>query len=359
MSSDVEAHPSLYLPPSGTPTITPSPRYEPSPSQTLIRTLYSAINPGDLRHFHMGMSTFIMGYDFIGTVITPSSTSSYQPGDILLGMTKPGHQRPLYTGAHQAYILLEDDRSFVWKCPADLDHIKAVRITSSVLTASDALFNILGFGFKQAGVDGDDATGEPLLIWGGAGSVGWATVQLAREAGFSPILVVAGERNHEVLKEAGATMCFGYGEDVADRIRQTVSEMGVNLRAVVDAVGVGLGIFEPGDNKVVYEKSSPALAKRCLSGEEKRLACVLPVLQDSDWTFALYSRRHDEEQVREYPGWAERQERVVSWVLKHHQRWKAWEGVKIVTRAEEAREAVIGAFEGTLQDKVVIQHPMQ
>jgi hypothetical protein len=72
----------------------------------------------------------------------------------------------------------------------------------------------------------------------------------------------------------------------------------------------------PKKEKGRYEESSPALAKMCadsgvLESGEAKLCCVLPVLQDPDWVFTLYSRRHDEEQMREHPGWWQRQEKVV------------------------------------------------
>lgn len=72
-------------------------------------------------------------------------------------------------------------------------------------TATDALFNGLGFGIRAAGVSGTDPTGHSILIWGGASSVGLAAIQNGKAAGFSPIFATASPKNHATLKRLGAT----------------------------------------------------------------------------------------------------------------------------------------------------------
>ncbi|KAK0654783.1 hypothetical protein B0T16DRAFT_395671 [Cercophora newfieldiana] len=324
----------------------------------------------------MSMNSFIMGYDFVGTVISTTSPSEsptklkLPPGTPVFGMTRPGHARPQHSGAHQAYLVAEDD-FLLWKRPEDISELEAVRITSAVLTAADALFNVLGFGFPPAGdgVPGRDPKGEAVLIWGGAGSVGWAAVQLAREAGFGTILTTASEGNLGKLRGAGATHVFDYrkGEAVVEEIKGVLEREGVKLGVVFDAVGVGLGIFEPeGREKGRYEESSAALAKRCvdeglLGRGEVKLCCVLPVLQDPDWVFTLYSRKHDGEQIREHPGWWQRQEKVVDWVVENYKAvWKELAVPRVVRDADEAVAAIRDVFEGKVgAEKVVIQHPMK
>jgi len=351
--------------------------YQPHGSQTLIRVDYSGINPGDFRHFYMGMHSFVMGYDFVGTVISTGPESSFQPGDSVLGMTKPGHNRPSHLGAHQAYLLAESSY-LLWRRPESLSPLAAVRLPSAAQTAADALFNVLGFAFPPLAdsdtVSGIDPCNNAILIWGGAGSVGHAAVQLASAAGFSAILVTASEMNHALLKDAGATHCFDYrvGDAVvAEQIREAVRELGIPLKAIFDAVGKGLGVFElPGVTPGNYADSSCAIAKRCLSDEVLaagsgpdgyRLCCVLPVLQDSEWLFALYSRKHDAEQEREYPGWWQRQERIVTWLVENHE--TVWKPLlprpRVVNDSASALEAIRGSFEGKLgREKVVIRHPM-
>ena len=365
----------LYLTSTGDIEIRTVPEiYQPAGSQLLIQVHHSAIQPGDLRHFYMGMHSFVMGYDYAGTVLSSSSPpaspspSRFQPGDQVLGMTKPGHARPEHAGAHQAYLLADPDESLIWRRPEGLNPLAAARFTSATLTAADILFNIFGFGFSPAGVEGPDPKGKAVLIWGAAGSVGWATLQLAREAGFSPILVTASAGNHEGLRRGGATHCFDYRDgNVVGDIRAVLEEAGFELGVILDAVGVGLGFAEPAETeKRPYELSSAAQAKRCLSDAvlsrgEAKLACVLPVLQDPDWVFALYSRKHDAEQLREHPGWWPRQEKAVTWLVENHATaWRELAGQRVVGNAVDAVAAVWDVFEGRVgAEKILIEHPME
>ncbi|KAK3364615.1 hypothetical protein B0T25DRAFT_530621 [Lasiosphaeria hispida] len=353
----------LYLTPSATfVTREIAAPYTPTtPAQSLIAVHYSGINPGDLRHFHMGLHSFVAGYDFTGTVL--SGPAAFPPGTPVLGMTWPAHARPLHAGAHQAYLLA--DPYLLWRRPDDLAPLSAVGIPVAAQTAADGLFNCLGFGLPAAGVEGKDAGRERVLIWGGGGAVGWAAVQLAKAAGFREVLVAAREGNHEVLMRGGATRCFDYTRPgVVEEIRGHVREAGGELGNVFDAVGVGLGIFEPvGAEKGRYEDSTPALAKRCLSDgvverKEAGLCCVLPVLQDPDWGFALFSRK-GEQQEADHPGWWQRQEKVVSWLIENHA--TAWRPLKtrVVREAGEAATAIRDVYEGKLSmEKVAIEHPM-
>ncbi|KAK0725918.1 hypothetical protein B0H67DRAFT_481985, partial [Lasiosphaeris hirsuta] len=326
-----------------------------------IAVHYSGINPGDMRHFHMGLHSFIAGYDFAGTVLSPGGP--FSAGTPVLGMTWPAHARPPHAGAHQAYLLA--DPYLLWRRPASLAPLSAVGLPVAAQTAADGLFNCLGFGLAAAGVDGRDASGEAVLVWGGAGAVGWAAVQLARAAGFAEVLVVARERNHEALSRRGATRCFDYSRPgVVDEIRAYVRGTGRELASVLDAVGAGLGIFEPADaEKTDYDESSSALAKRCLSDGvvqrgEANLCCVLPVLQDPEWKFALFSRK-GEQQEADHPGWWQRSEKVVSWLIENHA--TAWRPLKtrVVREAGEAAAAIKNAYEGKLSmERVAIEHPM-
>lgn len=343
--------------------------YQPQGSQTLVKVQYSGINPGDYRHYFMGMHSFIMGYDFVGVVQEAGPESPFRPGELLMGETTPDHERPIHRGAHQAYLLAEPYLTF--RRPADLAPLSAVSLVSAAQTASDALFNVLGFAFPAAGLDGDDPTGQAILIWGGASGCGWAAMQLARAAGFGTIIVTASQKNHDALKAAGATRCFDYhSETVVAEIRSAVAKDGVRLTAAFDAVSVGLGIFEPlteAEKAAIdadYDKSTPALAKTCLSepadGEKIKLASTLPVLKDPDWVFALYSRKHYPQDEVDHPGWWKRQEKAVTWLIENHKTaWRPLPNTRVIQDTGEVVKAIREVFQGRISmEKVVIQHPM-
>ncbi|KAB5523138.1 chaperonin 10-like protein [Coniochaeta sp. 2T2.1] len=343
--------------------------YEPQGEQALVKVQYSGINPGDYRHFFMGMNSFVMGYDFVGVVEKLGPASPFKVGELLMGETKPGHKRPTFQGAHQAYLLAEP--YLTWRVPRDMNPLSAVSMVSGAQTAADALFNVMGFGFPAAGLEGDDPRGKAILVWGGAAGCGFAAVQLAKAAGFGTIVVTASERNHNALREVGATHCFDYhSETVVEDIRSVVAKEGIELTAAFDAVSVGLGIFEPLTDaekaavEVDYDKSTPALGKRCMSepaaAEKLRLASTLPVLEDPDWQFVIYSRKHYEQDLIDHPGWWQRQEKAVTWLVENHKTaWRPLPNQRLVRDSAEAVKAIKDVFEGRVSmEKVVIDHPM-
>ncbi|KAK4213747.1 GroES-like protein [Rhypophila decipiens] len=334
--------------------------YKPElPSQFLIRVEYSAINPGDLRHFHMGLHSFVMGYDYVGTVVSthPDSSSDFpfKKGDAVMGMTFPGHARPISHGAHQAYLLADLSHNLTFHRPKSFPAIEAVGFTSPVQTAADAIFNILGIGLPSADLDGDDPSEKALLIWGGASALGWASIQLAKAAGFKCIFTTASRKSHAALRE----------------IRNSAKKQGIILSLAFDTVCKGTGIFEPpvgaeeGNPKqlVDFAKSTPSLTKSALSegvverGEAK-LASSLPILQDSEFLFVLFSRKWAGEEGK-HPGWWQRQEKVVSWVSENHEAvWKPMP-VKVVDNAEESVKAIQAVFDGKYSLlKVLLKHPL-
>lgn len=341
--------------------------YVPTASQSLVQVQYSGVNPGDIRHYHIGMHSFVMGYEFVGKVIEAGPLSLFEAGDMVLGMTMPGHRRPLHAGAHQAYLLAGN--YMTWKKPEDLDSVAAVGMPAAAQTAMDALFNCLGFGLPAAGLDGDEATGKAILIWGGGSNVGAAAVQLAREARFEMIIVTASERNHSALKTLGATHCFDYHTtSVVGDIRAAVQAAGQTLTIAFDAVCSGLGVYEGLDEEDMaavqanYNQSSPALAKQCMSTAvspiEFRLSSVLPVYNDADWKFALVPRGSLGDSAPEE--WATRTDRAMGWLIKNHKSvWKPMPRITITNNAEAAIDAVQRVWQGKVSmEKVVLKHPL-
>lgn len=74
-----------------------------------------------------------------------------------------------------------------------------------------------------------------LLVWGGAGSVGSAAVQVAKSMGFI-VYVTASEKHHEYLKRLGASRAFDYkSEDVVGQIVVAAKEDGITIQTVYDA----------------------------------------------------------------------------------------------------------------------------
>ncbi|KAI0007251.1 hypothetical protein F4779DRAFT_592815 [Xylariaceae sp. FL0662B] len=352
----------IYLSPSGDlQVITQTKAYIPTGSQFLVHVKYSAINPADIRHFHMGWHSFVAGYEWIGTVEAVGPTSPFRPGEAVFGFAKPGHQRPISVGAHQDYLLTEPWMTYRLPDP-ELDWTQVVAWPIGLHTSIDALFNVSGFSFpplRGQGVDGEDPTGRAILIWGGSSTVGLSAIQLARAAGFAPIFTTASARNHRTLLELGATQCFDYRDpSVVDKIRAAVSQSGKELSVIFDAVTTGVPFANPlTDKPLDPSKSSPAIAKRCLTdgARDVRLSSTLLVEDDPDWKFCIAVR--DE---KEFPDYSRHITAIMNWVLDNHKA-VAFNipNVRVVAGAEDGIQAIRDVFAGKVSmEKVVIQHPL-
>lgn len=125
------------------------------------------------------------------------------------------------TGANGSYAthLVVEPRQIIRK-PANLSFEEAAAIGIPVSTAYQALRSL---GVTQ---------GTTLLIHGGSGAVGHAAVQFARAWGAT-VIATASERNHDRLRELGATPVV-YGPGLLERIREAAPQ---GVDRVLDAIG--------------------------------------------------------------------------------------------------------------------------
>ncbi|KAK4180461.1 hypothetical protein QBC36DRAFT_342883 [Triangularia setosa] len=272
------------------------------------------------------------GFDFAGFNVAVKTP--------VLDLTWPGPNRPLYTGAHQPYILTQSD--LIWMRPK-------VGLPIALLIAADAFVNILGFGFPSAGIEqlpsGKQCGGKAALIWGGASAVGWAAIQVAREIGVEFIFTMAPTKNHELLKDIRAT-----------HIKQTLQRLGVELAAVFDAVGAGLEEVEG-----AFESSTCYWGKQCLSHDTHNkqgdsrgaLLCALtvPTESDPDWDFAIFSRQWGALE-EEFPEW--------TWQTGQKNHATAWKSLptRVVQAKEDAITTINSSTQGRISCEVVIRHPI-
>lgn len=254
-----------------------------------------------------------------------------------------------------------------WSRPSDLAETSAVTMPVAYQTAADALLNILGYGFPSAGISGHDASNVPILIWGGGSMCGLASIQVAKLAGFSPIIVTASEKNHETLKQYGATECFDYRDpNVVQHIRDYVQQSGKTLTTVFDAVGKGLGVFEPTSDQPQPDLSlsSPSLARSCCSEADSPdllLCAVLPVAHDPLWQFCIAMRPYGDSVIGipQDPSWPLRLEKFMAWLVPNHRLVKPFPNILLVRGGEESIRQIHRVFDGKVSlEKVVIEHPL-
>jgi NADPH:quinone reductase-like Zn-dependent oxidoreductase len=85
---------------------------------------------------------------------------------------------------------------------------------------------------------------SPVLVWGGASSVGQFAIQVLRYYGYTSILTTASRKQHEKLRGLGADVLFDYKDgEVVERILREVGEGGIPL--VLDCIGSKYGSIAP------------------------------------------------------------------------------------------------------------------
>ncbi|KAM5344604.1 hypothetical protein ACJ41O_013139 [Fusarium nematophilum] len=331
-------------------------RYKPTNSQALVQVKFSGINLLDQKGVHFGLHSFITGYEFSGTVLETGPTSPFKPGDTVFGMARASPGRSPCFGAHQDLVIAEARTTFL--LPPSLGLKEAAAITLATHTAIDGLFNCLAYGFPAAKLGGADATGQPILIWGGATSVGLAAIQIAKAVGFSPIFVTASPKNHDVLKRLGATQCFDYmSSTVVDDIRKAAATARVKLATVFDMVSAGA--FGPNP-----ETSSPALARRCCSedAEKLRLVSTGVVPADPAFIFCMSYRPYGEQDFAGHPQdpeWPIRGRRGTEYFTGGEVGPIVMPNITVVKGAEAGIREIQRVSQGNVTlEKVAIEHPL-
>ncbi|SDT07899.1 NADPH:quinone reductase [Brevibacterium sandarakinum] len=113
----------------------------------------------------------------------------------------------------------------VWVLPENLSYDKAAALTIPFGTADHSLFAVGGLSESQT-----------VLIQAGAGAVGFASIQLARQAGAHVITTVGGIDRAQQLRNAGAHHVIDYtNSNVIQAVTELTDGRGVDL--VIDPVG--------------------------------------------------------------------------------------------------------------------------
>ncbi|QRV92669.1 Zinc-binding dehydrogenase [Ceratobasidium sp. AG-Ba] len=176
----------------------------PEGKQVLVRITSAAVNPVDWKIIDYGIfiNDFpaVLGADGAGIIeALGSEVTGFSKGDRVLFQ---GQYIPDF-GTYQQYALVDSDA--MAKTPGNITDDQASTIPSGATAALMALFQKSGISFPGGG---PTATGKPILILGGSSSVGQYAIQLARIAGFAPILTTASNAHTSLLKSLGATHIF-------------------------------------------------------------------------------------------------------------------------------------------------------
>ncbi|KAF9232956.1 chaperonin 10-like protein [Melanogaster broomeanus] len=181
---------------------------EPGPGEILIRVKATALNPGDAkvqkRGIYVSKYPAVLGSDGAGVVESVGEgVTRFDPGDDVF-FHGACDDNDLST--FQQYSIAVVD--FAAKIPDNLSYEQAAAVPLGLGTAAIGLYgrsNGIGLvaPWKHGGVG--KYKNMPILIFGGAGSVGNYVIQLAKMSGFFPIITTAALKHTNYLKSLGAT----------------------------------------------------------------------------------------------------------------------------------------------------------
>jgi NADPH:quinone reductase-like Zn-dependent oxidoreductase len=216
-----------------------APTWTPGPNEILIQNRAIAINPidGSLQRFAWLPLQYptILGQDVAGEVITVGSdVTAFKTGDRVIGHAMATATKRPQDAGFQAQTIL--DERMASRIPEDLSFEKAVVVPLGLSTAACGLFQEAPFlGLQLPTEPPRKPTGETVLIWGGASSVGCNGIQLAKAAGYE-VIATASPKNFEYAKQLGASEVFDYKSDsIVDDLVKAFE--GKTLAGVLDYIG--------------------------------------------------------------------------------------------------------------------------
>jgi NADPH:quinone reductase-like Zn-dependent oxidoreductase len=151
----------------------------------------------------------ILGMELAGEVaaVGPGVTG-FEVGDHVFGVTS--------FGANAELVCVRESRGLAHK-PAGITFEEAAALSDGACIAQACL--------RRA----DLRAGRSILVYGAAGSIGTAAVQLAKSYG-AHVTAVCDTKNVELVRSLGA-------DEVVDRLREDFTENGKRYDVVLDAVG--------------------------------------------------------------------------------------------------------------------------
>jgi NADPH:quinone reductase-like Zn-dependent oxidoreductase len=207
----------LWLPAKRAPfAVGPAPYTAPRAGEIVVRARAVAINPIDWSLQRVGDIIFpwiayptVLGWDVAGEVAEVGpGVVRFKVGDRVIGQAMGGakDRNSAAEGAFQTYVVVLAHMAA--PIPAALSFEQAAVMPLGLSTAAAALFQQDLLALKPPTAN-PEPTGETVLIWGGATSVGCNAIQLAVAAGYR-VATTASPRNFDYLKGLGAAEVFDY-----------------------------------------------------------------------------------------------------------------------------------------------------
>ncbi|KAH7904144.1 chaperonin 10-like protein [Hygrophoropsis aurantiaca] len=236
----------------------------PGPGEILVKIHSAGLNPIDWKIAAFGFLVedypAVLGNEAAGTVeAVGEGVANVVEGD------KVFFQGPMDNrgAAFQQYAVAP--AAVASKIPPNISFDEAAALSVGIATAVIPLYSQspVGIGY-QAPWDGGRGkySGQPIVVLGGASSVGQYVIQLARLSGFSPIIATASPHNSALLASLGATHVLDRNlpfSAIADEISKiTAVPVGLvySTVALPDVQQGGYDVLAPGGHIVLVSTSS-------------------------------------------------------------------------------------------------------
>lgn len=168
----------------------------------------------------------IVGCDFAGVVAQPNG-SQWREGDRVAGFVQGTSDNglgpaPIRRGVFAEYCVVE--ASLVFAVPDGTADPQAAAVPLAFATAAQAMVQRLGLPEPGSSKPAASPSPLPVLISGGASSVGQYAIQLAKLAGLF-VVATASRRNHGLLRELGADAAVDYSDaDWPEQVRKLTND---------------------------------------------------------------------------------------------------------------------------------------
>ncbi|KAK3361573.1 alcohol dehydrogenase GroES-like domain-containing protein [Lasiosphaeria ovina] len=224
----------------------------PRPGEILCRVHAVALNPLDAKVIdYSQVPGALGGCDFAGTVVAAGAgVTRFRAGDRVLAVTFPMDAADKAAGAFAEYALATE--GLACHIPDALPFTDATAMGLAIATAGLALFQLPGLALPFNAAPGT-ATGEVVLVSGGATATGTMATQLLRIAGYTPI-VTCSPSNDALCASFGAAATFDYhsascGADIRvhtdNGLRHVLDCVtdAASMKTSYEAIGAGGGAY--------------------------------------------------------------------------------------------------------------------
>ncbi|KJA20536.1 hypothetical protein HYPSUDRAFT_188618 [Hypholoma sublateritium FD-334 SS-4] len=212
---------------------------KPGSGEVLIKLKATSLNPVDWKIQKLGffLEEFpaILGTDLAGDIEeVGEGVTDFRKGDKVFTQG----QFINVNASFQEYALAL--ASTLAKIPPNISYDEASTFPVAINVVYVGLYNVhpYGLGFTppiSASTRGIYA-GTPLVVLGGATSVGQNAIQLAKISGFSPIITTASLKNTEHLQSIGATAVLDRSLSTTELTNQIAKITTAPIKAVFDTV---------------------------------------------------------------------------------------------------------------------------